>query len=44
MEIFPFLSKKLYGIKIVRGKERRDIWFSDIDRVAQIISQMGGQK
>jgi hypothetical protein len=36
-------SKKLYGIKIVKGNTKRDIWFSDIDRIGQIIDKMQGR-
>jgi hypothetical protein len=36
-------SKKFYGIKIVGGTKIRTIWFSDIERMKQIIDKMGGQ-
>ena len=36
-------SKKLYGIKVVYANgKKRDIWFSDLDRMAQILDRMKG--
>ncbi len=41
---FGKTSKKLYGLKIMFSDgTKRDIWFSDIDRINQIIKRMVGE-
>lgn len=35
-------SKKLFGLKIVGVNGRRDIWFTDVERIKQIVDRMLG--
>ena len=35
-------TKKFYGLKIMKGNQRQDIWFSDVERIKQIIDRMLG--
>ena len=37
-------SKKIKGIKICSVGKVRKIWFSDIDRLEQIVKEMKGEK